>query len=91
MKRVPAFKTDKEAAAFLEQDLSDLDFKQFKPASFEFQGKDTQLNMRVPGALLDAIKKRAETQKMPYTRYIRHLMERDIGAASTSGRKAPAK
>ena len=30
MKRVPEFKTDAQAAAFLEQDLSDLDFKQFK-------------------------------------------------------------
>ena len=37
MKRqVPEFKSDEEAAAFLEHDLSDLDFSQFKPWRFEF-------------------------------------------------------
>ena len=35
MKRVPQLKTDVEAEAFLEQDLSSLDFKQFRPMRFE--------------------------------------------------------
>lgn len=35
MKKVPQFKTDQEAEAFLEQDLSNLDFSQFKPMRFE--------------------------------------------------------
>ena len=47
-KKVPRLKTDKEAEAFLAQDLSDLDFSQFKPARFEFEKKDEQINMRVP-------------------------------------------
>ena len=38
-KKVPKFKTDEEAEAFLEQDLSDLDFSQFKPMRFEFKPK----------------------------------------------------
>jgi len=37
MKRpVPKLHTDKEAEAFLESDLSDLDFAQFKPTRFKF-------------------------------------------------------
>ena len=40
MKRqVPRFTTDEEAEAFLESDLSDLDFSQFKPVRFEFANK----------------------------------------------------
>jgi hypothetical protein len=33
---VPLLKTDKQAEAFLSQDLSNLDFSQFKSAHFEF-------------------------------------------------------
>nr|WP_295890648.1 BrnA antitoxin family protein [uncultured Devosia sp.] len=77
-KQVPHFKTDEEAEAFLEQDLSDLDFSQFKPVKFEFSPKAAQLNMRLPEALLDAVKTRAKEQGIPYTRYIRQLLEHDI-------------
>jgi hypothetical protein len=38
----------------LAQDLSGLDFSQFKPAQFEFEKKDDQINMRVPKPLLAA-------------------------------------
>jgi predicted DNA binding CopG/RHH family protein len=38
-RKVPRMTTDQEADAFLEQDLSDLDFSQFKPVKFEFQTK----------------------------------------------------
>ncbi len=77
-KKVPAMKTDEEAEAFLARDLSDLDFSQFKPLQFEFGKKEAQLNMRVPRPLLDAMKDRAKARGIPYTRYIRMLMERDI-------------
>jgi predicted DNA binding CopG/RHH family protein len=41
MKRqVPKLTTDEEAEAFLDQDLSDLDFSQFKPARFEFEKRE---------------------------------------------------
>ena len=39
MNKVPVMLTDKEAEDFLEQDLSDLDFLQFKPVKFEFAAK----------------------------------------------------
>ena len=77
-REVPDFKSDAEAEAFLDQDLSELDFSQFKPAKFEFERKSAQLNMRVPQLLLDAVKDRAKARGIPYTRYIRELLEHDI-------------
>ncbi len=79
-RKVPILRTDEEAEAFLMQDLSDLDFSQYKPMHFEFEKKEAQVNMRVPQPLLDAVKDRARARGMPYTRYIRMLMERDIAA-----------
>ncbi len=77
-RKVPAFRSDQEAVAFLDQDLSDLDFTQFQPVSFEFANKAAQINMRVPQPLLDAVKIRAKARGVPYTRYIRELIERDL-------------
>jgi predicted DNA binding CopG/RHH family protein len=74
-KRVPRLKTDKEAEAFLAQDLSNLDFSQFKPTRFEFEKKDEQINMRVPKQLLKAVKARAKVRGIPYTRLIRETLE----------------
>lgn len=79
-RKVPVLKTDEEAEAFLMQDLSDLDFSLFKRHHFEFEKKEAQVNLRVPEGLLDAVKDRAKAQGIPYTRYIRLLMERDIAA-----------
>ena len=83
--KVPRMTTDEEAEAFLEQDLSDLDFSQFKPAKFEFQAKAARLNMRLPVPLLDALKARAKARGVPYTRFIREVLEQ----ATTA--KAPRK
>ena len=74
-RKVPRLKTDKEAEEFLAQDLSDLDFSQFKSARFEFEKKDGQINMRVPKSLLEALKKRARERGIPYTRLIRETLE----------------
>lgn len=79
-KKVPRLKTDKAAEAFLAQDLSELDFSQFKPARFEFEKKDEQINMRVPRPLLVALKARARARGIPYTRFIRETLERAITA-----------
>ena len=79
-RKVPRLTTDEEAEAFLMQDLSDLDFSQFKRHHFEFEKKEAQVNMRVPQSLLDSVKNKAKAQGIPYTRYIRLLMERDVAA-----------
>jgi predicted DNA binding CopG/RHH family protein len=77
-RKVPRMRTDEEAEAFLERDLSDLDFSQFKPVKFEFQPKAARLNMRLPVPLLNAIKARAKAHGIPYTRFIREVLERAI-------------
>jgi predicted DNA binding CopG/RHH family protein len=77
-RKVPKFRTDEEAEAFLMQDLSDLDFSQFKRHHFEFEKKEAQINMRVPQPLLDAVKEKAKAKGIPYTRYIRMLLEHDV-------------
>jgi predicted DNA binding CopG/RHH family protein len=79
-KKVPRLKTDGQAEAFLAQDLSNLDFAQFKAARFEFEKKDEQINMRVPKPLLAAVKARAKARGIPYTRFIRETLERAIAA-----------
>ena len=79
-KKVPKLKTDEAAEAFLAQDLSELDFSQFKPARFEFEKKDQQINMRVPRPLLAAVKARAKARGIPYTRFIRETLERAMSA-----------
>jgi len=80
-KKVPPLKTDEEAEAFLAQDLSKLDFSQFKPAHFEFEKKDEQINMRVPKPLLAAVKARAKERGIPYTRFIRETLEQAVTAS----------
>ena len=78
MKRVPEFKTDTEAEEFLEQDLSGLDFEQFKPMRFEIAHKDAVLSMRIPAPLLDALRAKAKAKGVPYARYVRMLLEADL-------------
>jgi predicted DNA binding CopG/RHH family protein len=79
-KKVPRLKTDRQAEAFLAQDLSNLDFSQFKAARFEFEKKDEQINMRVPKPLLAAVKARAKARGIPYTRLIRETLEKAMAA-----------
>jgi predicted DNA binding CopG/RHH family protein len=81
-RKVPNMTTDQEVEEFLAQDLSDLDFSQFKPVRFELRVKDATLNMRVPGPLLDKFKARAKARGIPYTRLIRQLMERALSRHS---------
>jgi predicted DNA binding CopG/RHH family protein len=85
-RKVPRLTTDAEAEIFLAQDLSDLDFTQFKPMHFEFEPKAAQLNMRVPRSLLDAVKERAKARGIPYTRFIRQLMEQAVAEKGPSAR-----
>lgn len=80
MKKVPEFKSDAEAEAFLEQDLSDLDFTQFKPMRFEFAPEPkAALRLSLPATLLDAVKRKAAAKGVPYTHYVRMVLEADVG------------
>ena len=77
-RKVPRLTTDAEAEAFLEQDLSDLDIRQFKPVRFEFEKKLARVNMRLPQGLLEAIKVRAQARGIPYQRFIREVLEQAV-------------
>ncbi|KFB09065.1 CopG family antitoxin [Nitratireductor basaltis] len=75
---VPELKTDEEAEAFLEQDLSDLDFSQFRPMRFEIAHKSERVNMRMPKDQLDLIKREAAKRGLPYQRFMRELVTRGL-------------
>ena len=79
-KQFPVLMTDEEAEALLEQDLSEYDFSQFKPANFEFAIKDARVNMRLPESLVNAIKGKAALEGIPYQRYIRRVLEQSLNA-----------
>jgi len=63
-RKLPAFKTDEEAARFLDRkDLSDyINVENMVPVHFEFERKTKNLTMGMPAALLEAVKARAARQ-----------------------------
>ena len=72
-----SLRSDAEAERFVETaDLSEYDLSGFKPMRFEIEPKAASLNMRLPAALLDAVK--AKARGIPYTRYVRMLLEADV-------------
>ncbi|MBV9528720.1 CopG family antitoxin [Sphingomonas sp.] len=78
-KKIPTFETDKQAQEFVDTaSLVEYDLSGGTPVQFEFEPKSGHLNMRVPQPLLDAVKERARVRGIPYTRFIRQLMEREV-------------
>ena len=79
LKPMPSLANDADADRFVtEADLSAYDLSGFKPMRFEFEPKAAALNMRLPKNLLDALKLKASAKGMPYTRYVRLLLENDV-------------
>ena len=79
LKTIPVFSTDEDAERFVDEaNLAEYDLSDFRPMRFEFEKKDAQINMRVPEPLLRAVKARAKLRGIPFTRYIRMLMEQDV-------------
>jgi predicted DNA binding CopG/RHH family protein len=76
--KVPKMTSDHQAEDFLDQDLSHLDFTQFKPVRFELREKDARVNMRLPQGLLDTLKARAKIEQIPYQRLMRDILERGL-------------
>ena len=80
-KKIPRFETEEEAAAFVATaDLTQYDLTGARPVHFEFEKKAAQINMRVPRGLLDAVKARAEARGIPYTRFIREILEKAVAS-----------
>ena len=79
LKPMPTLGSDTDAQQFVENaDLSTYDLSGFKPMRFEFEPKAAALNMRLPQNLLDALKLKAKSKGIPYTRYVRLLLESDV-------------
>jgi predicted DNA binding CopG/RHH family protein len=85
-KTIPTFKTDEEAERFVDTaDLSEYDLSgQFM--KFELRPKDKTVSLRLPEALLNEVRLRAQRAGMPYQRFIRMAVER---AVHESRPKAP--
>ena len=77
-KKIPEIMTDKQAEKIIENDLSDLDFSQFRPVQFEYKPKNRQVNLRMSEELLAAVKIKAENEGMSYQRYIRQAVENSL-------------
>ncbi len=79
LKKLPVLKTDEEAERFVDEaDLAEYDLSGFKPTRFEFEKKTARVNMRLPEPLLDAVKRRASARGIPYQRFIREALEREV-------------
>ena len=77
-RRLPVARTDRQATAVVRRDLSGYELKSMKPVRFEFTRKDARVNMRMPEALLSAVKEKADRAGIPYQRFIRQALERAI-------------
>ena len=77
-KTIPTFKSDEEAERFVDTaDLSEHDLTgQF--VQFELKRKDKTVSLRLPEALLDEVRRRAQRAGMPYQRFIRLAVERAV-------------
>lgn len=81
-KSMPSLRSDKAAEEFVaNSDLSQYDLSGFKPMRFEIEPKAAALNMRLPVGLLEAVKAKAAARGVPYTRYVRMLLETDVAGS----------
>jgi predicted DNA binding CopG/RHH family protein len=77
--KLPRLKTDREAEQFVsDSDLTRYNLAALKATQFEFSAKEARINMRLPGELLNAVKRAAQQRGVPYQRFIRQTLERAI-------------
>jgi predicted DNA binding CopG/RHH family protein len=79
LKPMPPLRSEDAAEAFVASaNLSEYDLSGFSPMRFEIEPKSAALNMRLPASLLAALKAKAKASGVPYTRYVRMLLETDV-------------
>ncbi len=79
VKPMPSLPSDAAAEDFVSTaNLADYDLTRFRTMSFELEPKSAALNMRLPESLLAALKAKAREAGIPYTRYVRMILERAI-------------
>jgi predicted DNA binding CopG/RHH family protein len=77
--KLPRLKTDREAEQFVsDSDLTRYNLTALEATQFEFAAKEARINMRLPGELLNAVKRAARRRGVPYQRFIRQTLERAI-------------
>lgn len=80
-KKFPDFKTDAEAENFVATaDLTKYDISDMTPVRFELRKKDHAVSLRLPEALYEAVKQRAQSVGVPYQRFIRMAIENALQA-----------
>ncbi len=78
-KTIPTFENDEDAETFVDTaNLAEYDLSGAKLVRFELKPKDKTVNLRLPGPLLEAVRREASLAGMPYQRFIRLALERAI-------------
>jgi len=78
-KTIPTFESDHAAEEFVATaDLAEFDLSGAKLVHFELKPKDKTVNLRLPGPLLDAVRRAANHAGMPYQRFIRLALEQAV-------------
>jgi predicted DNA binding CopG/RHH family protein len=76
---MPSLRSDAAAKRFVANvNLTEYDLSGFKPIRFEVEPKSAALNMRLPRKLLEAVKAKARARGIPYTRYVRMILEKAV-------------
>jgi predicted DNA binding CopG/RHH family protein len=79
LKKMPSLRSDAAAERFVAKaNLTEYDLSGFKPMRFEIEPKAAALNMRLPRSLLEAVKAKARARGIPYTRYVRIVLENAV-------------
>jgi predicted DNA binding CopG/RHH family protein len=90
-KQIPRFATDEEAERFVDTaDLAEYDLTGGVPMDkcllrFEQYSKDANINLRLPEAMLKALRDGASKKKIPTQRYIRIMLEKGLMAERAAG------
>lgn len=79
--KLPRLRTDEEAENFVaEGDLTQYDLSGFRTTTFEFEKKTKSIQLRMSDGLFAMIQAKARKLDIPYTRYIREVLERDLSS-----------
>jgi len=78
-KTIPTFESDQEADKFVASaNLTEYDLSGATTVHFELKPKDKTVNLRLPGQLLDAVRREAQSAGIPYQRFIRLTLEQAV-------------
>jgi predicted DNA binding CopG/RHH family protein len=89
-KKFPDLRSDEEADAWLQSaDLSEYDLSGMKKVRFELARKDASISLRLPAALLATLKANAARANMPTQRFIRMMIEAQLGQPRAKPKRKP--